>query len=117
MHEHHLMKSIVKMVEEQESVRHGARPIKIRLKVSALSHLHGQDSTSISAVFSMASQGTLVEGASIELIRVPVLGVCTTCGHQSDVFDQPLSCQMCGSGAWRFDEQPEVVLHEVVVEE
>ncbi len=117
MHELHLMKSIVKMVEAQESVRYGARPITIRLRVSALSHLHGQDSTSLGAVFSMASQGTVAEGASIELISVPASGICTSCGYQSALVDQSHPCQRCGAGAWRLSEQPEVVLQDVVIEE
>ncbi len=117
MHELHLMDQIVKLVEGQLEAHPGARPTVVRLKVSALSHLHGHELPYLRSAFALAARDTPAEDASLEVISVPVPAACRSCGAQGEVNGEVMTCRTCGSGDLAIEAVPEVVLHEMVVEE
>ena len=88
MHEFHLMAQVVKAVENKLRGEPKAKLTLVRLKIQVSSHLLAQDPSTLHAAFALAAQGTKAEGATLEII--PVLP------------DQAA---------------PEVLVHEVVVEE
>ena len=88
MHEFHLLTQVVKTVEDRLQGEPNAKPVLVRLKIQASSHLLAQDLSTLHAAFVLASQGTKAEGATLEIIPVPP--------------DQAA---------------PEVLVHEIVVEE
>ena len=88
MHEFHLMTQVVKAVEDRLRSEPNAKPVLVRLKIQASSHLLTQDLSTLHTAFALAAQGTKAEGAKLDII--PVL-----------------------SGR----SEPEVLVHEIVVEE
>ena len=88
MHEFHLMTQVVNAVEDRLRGEPKAKPLLVRLKIQASSHLLTQDLSTLQTAFALAAQGTRAEAAKLEII--PVLP------GQSE---------------------PEVLVHEVVVAE
>ncbi len=115
MHERALLARVVEMVEAAVKGRAPVRPLTIRLQVSALSHLHDLDPSWISSAFAEAARGTVAEGATLDMIAVPVRVRCRLCGRDGVWGDDPLICTSCGSTSLEPEEPPEVVLHEIVL--
>lgn len=116
MHEFHLMTQVVKAVEERLNGAGAARLSAVRLKVSAISHLLTHDHATLQATFQLAARGTRAEEAELEIISVPGEAWCPTCRRTTAItgFDEP--CPVCGGPVIVAPEQPEVVLHELVVQ-
>lgn len=117
MHELHLMGQVVKAVEQALRGIETGKPSIVRLRVSALSHLLSHDLSSLQSAFEMASLGTTAEGATLDIVTVPVAAFCRRCGVTSDVNLADAVCDVCGSRDVDFATVPEVVVHEVVVME
>lgn len=117
MHELHIMAQVVKAVDLALQKLDGARPSVVRLKVSALSHLMSHDMSSLQTTFDLASRGTAAEGATLEILTVPVDASCRSCGNCSEVNQIDANCVACGSLDIEFATVPDVVVHEVMVME
>jgi hydrogenase nickel incorporation protein HypA/HybF len=117
MHEFHLMAQIVKAVEAQLHGTTGVKLSAVRLKVSVLSHLLLHDESALQAAFVMAAHGTKAEGATLEVIPSPSDAWCSLCRRDSTVRRAEDGCSACGGAVMAKSEEPEVVLHELVVQE
>ena len=112
------MRQIVKAVETSLSETGDAKLSIVRLKVSAVSHLLTHDHATLQATFQLAACGTRAEGAELEIIPVPGEAWCPACRcttATTTVVDS--ACPACGGSVMAVPEQPEVVLHELVVQE
>lgn len=116
MHELHLMRQVVKTVEASLSEAGDAKLSVVRLKVSALSHLLTQDHATLQATFQLAARGTKAEGARLEVIPVPADAWCPECKSGMTVTELNDTCSACGGSVIATSGQPEVVLHELVVQ-
>ena len=117
MHEVHLMRQVIKEVDQALRRPEAAKPSVVRLRVSALSHLVSHDLTSLQSAFELASLGTRVEGAALDIEPVPVEASCRSCGRRGEALQIDASCSFCGSRDVDLAVVPEVVVHEVVVSE
>lgn len=117
MHEVHLMGQVVKAVNQALRETNGAKPLVVRLKVSALSHLLDHDTSQLQAAFDAASHGTTAEGAALDIVTVPIEATCRCCGIKSEVSRMDAACESCGSRDLEFVSGPEVVVHDVTVTE
>lgn len=117
MHELHLMGQVVKSVEQALRENKTGKPSVVRLRVSALSHLLSHDLSSLQSAFEMVSLGTTAEGATLDIVIVPVSASCRRCGKTSDVSMAAVTCEACGARDVDFALVPEVVVQEVVVTE
>jgi hydrogenase nickel incorporation protein HypA/HybF len=117
MHEVHLMGQVVKAVNQALREANGAKPSVVRLKVRALSHLLDHDTSQLQAAFDMASNGTMAEGAALDIETVPIEASCRCCGMKSHVSRMDAACEACGSRDLEFVPGPEVVVHDVTVTE
>lgn len=118
MHETHLMKRVVRMVEDRLKETSGMRPLIIRLQVNAWSHLAnqvGEADSPLHWAFSQAVQGTVAEGARLELMPAPSRSSCPACGGGLHDLETIVVCPACGRPAE--DAGAELVLREIVVEE
>ena len=125
MHEFHLMAQVVKAVETGMERAQGAKPTVVRLKVNVRSHLLADDRSSLHTAFDLAARGTVAEGAVLEIIPVSGESRCLRClpaaGQVGEIGD-PIAgpegtCPNCGGWMVAGREVPEVMVHEVVVEE
>lgn len=117
MHEVHLMGQVVKAVHQALRETNGAKPLVVRLKISALSHLLDHDTSQLQAAFDIASLGTTSEGAALDIVTVPVEATCRGCGVKSQVSRMDVACVACGSHDLDVVSGPEVVVHDVTVTE
>ena len=117
MHELHLMGQVVKAVEQALRDTETGKPSVVRIRVSALSHLLSHDLSSLQSAFEMAGLGTAAEGATLDIVTVPVTVSCQRCGATSDVSTAAVTCGACGAMDVDLATVPEVVVHEVVVME
>lgn len=117
MHEVHLMAQLVRMIEDSLEETPGAAPLRVRLRISALSHLLEHDRDTLQTAFALAAQGTRAAGAELEIQPVPVMGRCRACDHSMNVSGIVAACPSCGSTTVDVEDVPELVLHEMVVTE
>ncbi|GKS58712.1 hydrogenase maturation nickel metallochaperone HypA [Nitrospira sp.] len=117
MHEFHLLRQVVKAVEEgMGGIRHG-RPVVVRLRVSHGSHLLSHDPATLQHTFALAARGSVAEGADLELLTVVGEARCVDCGRVASMETGDEMCAACGGPLEIPTGGPEVVVHEVVVEE
>lgn len=117
MHEFHLMGQVVKGVEDRLRGEPKAKPVLVRLKIQASSHLLAQDPSALHTAFALAAQGTMAEGAKLEIIPVSGEAWCPHCKTGGMVTDLDRVCVTCGGPVLADWSEPEVLVHEIVVEE
>lgn len=117
MHELHLMAQIVKAIETELGKAGNAKLSAVRLKVSALSHVFTHDESALQTAFMLAARGTRAEGAELEIIPVPQKVWCPQCHRDVSVTGSSDTCPSCGGSTVAGAAEPEVVLHELVVQE
>lgn len=117
MHELHLMAQVVKAVEAGLQGAPSVRPSVVRLKVNVHSHLLADDRSALQMAFALAARGTVAEGATLEIITVSGEAWCPRCEISAAVARPDEICPTCGELMIAGQDVPEVVVHEVVVEE
>ena len=117
MHEWQLMAQVVRMVNEALHEAPGSKPSVVRLKVSTQSHFFEHDAATLQSVFAAAAQGTRAEGAALEILPVSVTAHCRLCGTSCEMQELLQRCPECGAASLDAGPIPDVVVHEVVVQE
>lgn len=117
MHELHLMKQIVKAVETKLGETVDGKLSAVRLKVSARSHLLAHDDSALQTAFMLAARGTKAEGATLDIIPVPGHAWCPSCNRETTVAGPDDVCSTCEASTIAQPTEPEVVIHELVVQE
>ena len=117
MHELHLMTQVVKAVEAKLHGTEDARLLAVRLKISARSHLLTHDQATLQTTFGLAARGTKAEGAALEIIPAPGEAWCLACKNSTAIAVWDDACSVCGGPVIAGPEEPEVVLHELVVQQ
>jgi hydrogenase nickel incorporation protein HypA/HybF len=109
------MTQVVKAVETRLSEAMDGQLSAVRLKVSARSHLLSHDQSALQTAFIVATRGTKVEGATLEIISVPSDAWCPQCRRGISVTRPQEACSICGGLLVIGSIEPEVVIHELVV--
>ncbi|MCA1648448.1 MAG: hydrogenase maturation nickel metallochaperone HypA [Chloroflexi bacterium] len=91
MHELAMCESIMEAVERRAD---GRRVGGITVRVGVLQRVW---KPAFEQCFEMVAAGTLAEGASVDLVVLPVRSTCGSCGRAAESDDQPLACATCGS--------------------
>lgn len=110
MHELGITRSVVAIVGERAQ---GQRVLRVTLEVGRLS---GLMSEAIRFCFDVCSQGTPLEGASLQIIDVEGRGHCTACGAEP-VLTAPLGrCPQCREPTLRIAAGTELKIKEMETE-
>lgn len=107
MHELGLCEDIVAAVEARAQERPVAR---VTVRVGRLHHVH-EDAFEQS--FAMAAAGGVAEGASAELVLLPVTATCQECGQASEAMELIAVCPGCGSFSVELTGGDELVLESI----
>jgi hydrogenase nickel incorporation protein HypA/HybF len=91
MHELSIADSILRIALDHAGER---RIEAIEVKVG---HLRQVVPDALAFAFALVSEGTLAEGAELEMEAIPAAGVCRACGAESEFDGFPLACTACGS--------------------
>jgi hydrogenase nickel incorporation protein HypA/HybF len=107
VHELGLCTSIVDAIER----RAGERPVaRVRVRVGRLHHVHAD---AFDQSFEIAAMGTVAEHARAELVLLPVLARCGSCGAAWECEEVPLACSACGSCETELLGGDELVLESI----
>jgi hydrogenase nickel incorporation protein HypA/HybF len=109
MHEIGLCESVLGDVERRAA---GRRVTEVRLRVGALYHVVGP---SLVRAFARVSEGTVAEGASLDLVTVPVRVSCPACGRQWKATEVVTVCPSCSTPGPELSGGDELILEWIRV--
>lgn len=110
MHELGITQNIVSIAVEHAR---GAKVQRVSLEIGKLSAVMPE---AIRFCFDVCSQGTLVEGAELEIIEIPGLARCRQCGTEVPL-DIPFGVCTCGSTDLQILQGEELKIKELETEE
>jgi hydrogenase nickel incorporation protein HypA/HybF len=93
VHEISLMQDAVILATQQARASGARRIHRIAMRVGALS---GAVPETLEFAFEIVAKGTLAEGATLEIERVPVLCYCPACAEEFEPADLVCECTRCG---------------------
>jgi hydrogenase nickel incorporation protein HypA/HybF len=93
MHELSIANSLVDVATEHARANGAERILSVTVRVGALSCVH---KSALEFSFELVSQGTMLEGASLQIIDVPVAVFCETCQREVELAEiQRFRCPDC----------------------
>lgn len=110
MHEVGITQNIVAIVAEY------AKNTKVRRVLLEIGKLSAIMPDAISFCFDVCSQGTVLEGAILEILQIPGLGRCCQCGAEVPL-DKPFGVCNCGSKQLNLIAGEELKIKEIEVED
>jgi hydrogenase nickel incorporation protein HypA/HybF len=92
----------------------GRRVTRVRVRVGAR---HRVVASAFDQSFALVAQGTVADGAAVDLVTVPVLVTCLDCGHQAEATDALAACSACGGLDIETEGGDELILEAIHLEE
>jgi hydrogenase nickel incorporation protein HypA/HybF len=110
MHELGITQNIVAIVIEHAK---GSKVQRVVLEIGQLSAIMPD---AISFCFDICTQGTILEGAKLEIIEIPGLARCRQCGAEIHL-EKPFGICSCGSVQLNLITGEELKIKEIEIEE
>jgi hydrogenase nickel incorporation protein HypA/HybF len=110
MHEIGLCQSILEAVEQRAV---GRRVTGVCVRVGTLQRVW---KPAFDQAFEMVAAGTVAEGATVDLVVLPVRSTCRACGNSAESEGVPLACAACGATDLHVEGGDELVLESIRVE-
>ena len=107
MHELGLCEGILEAVERRAA---GRRVTGVRLRVGTL---HRVVEPALDQAFALVAGGTVAEGATVEMVVVPVRVACAACGRVTETDHLPAACPSCGATEPDVSGGDELVLESI----
>jgi hydrogenase nickel incorporation protein HypA/HybF len=111
VHELGLCEGVLEAVERRAA---GRRVTRVRVRVGAQ---HRVVPSAFDQSFALLAQGTVADGAAVELVTVPVLLRCLDCGEEAEADDPLAACPVCGALDLEVEGGDELILEAIHVEE
>jgi hydrogenase nickel incorporation protein HypA/HybF len=113
VHEMSLMSSIFEIINDTIKVHQPKKVTRVTLKVGELTNALPE---ALEMAFEVFSRETIVEGAELEIIRVPIKVHCSECGQDSIVEERRFICSNCESIVVSVTQGRELQLDSLEVE-
>jgi hydrogenase nickel incorporation protein HypA/HybF len=113
MHEMALTESIVEIVAEEVRKRRLARVRVVRLEIGVMASLEPE---ALRFCFDAAARGTVVEGATLDIVRREGEGRCLDCGETAPLDGRFGPCPACGGGRVEMTSGDELRIRELEVD-
>jgi hydrogenase nickel incorporation protein HypA/HybF len=111
VHELGLCGGILEAVERRAA---GRRVTRVRVRVGAQ---HRVVPAAFDQSFALVAQGTVADGAAVDLVVVPVAVRCLDCGHEAEATDPLAACPACGGLDLAAEGGDELILEAIHLEE
>jgi hydrogenase nickel incorporation protein HypA/HybF len=111
VHELGLCEGVVEAVERRAA---GRRVTRVRVRVGAR---HRVVPSAFDQSFALVAQGTVADGAAVDLVVVPVTVRCLDCGDEAEATDVLAACPACGGLDLESEGGDELILEAITVEE
>jgi hydrogenase nickel incorporation protein HypA/HybF len=95
MHELALAESIVKIVDGEMKKHPGSKAIRVAIKLGAL---HEIVPDALQFGFDSMTVQTSLEGAKLDIERIPIMGRCRSCNHEFEIEEYMFICPQCYTG-------------------
>lgn len=114
MHELSIAHSLVEGVTEAAEKAGAKRVTRVQLRLGVLS---GVVRSALEFGFEIATRGTLLDGATLEITELPVILACDRCGADS-VLDgiQGFACPACGAPTPRLRQGRELEIDAIEID-
>jgi len=109
MHEVGLCQAVLDAVERRAA---GRTVQRVRIRSGVLNRV---DEPSMQQAFALVSEGSVAEGATVDLEVVPVVVECDACGSESISDDVMVTCPQCGRTGVRLRGGDELTLVSIDV--
>lgn len=113
MHEMSLVEALMDTLLDMQRRQGWSRVSRVTLKVGKLRQVVPE---AMVFCFEVASKGTPVEGASLEIEEAPLVSRCTRCGEEWSDSESLGLCPFCGSADVEVVQGMELLLESVEVE-
>jgi hydrogenase nickel incorporation protein HypA/HybF len=113
MHEMSLVESVLAVVEDERRKQPFSRVRMIRLAIGALGHAEPE---ALRFCFEAATNGTIAEGARLEIETIAGEGWCPRCRQAVPLPEQFAACPSCGEHQVRMTAGVELRVAEMEVE-
>jgi hydrogenase nickel incorporation protein HypA/HybF len=113
MHEMSLTEGVLRVLEEQAVAQDFTRVKTIWLEIGELSPV---DPEALLFCFEAIRDGTLAEGAKMEILRVPGQALCMGCGKQVHLAQRYDACPDCGGESLQVTGGDELRIKELEVD-
>jgi hydrogenase nickel incorporation protein HypA/HybF len=94
MHETAVVEGLMRILTEKAAEHDIVRIASVRVIIG---RLRGLDSRQIAGCFEIFAEGTIAEGARLDIIEVAVEARCRACTHTYEVPHYQFECPACGS--------------------
>ena len=94
MHEASIVAGMMTILEEEAARHKVSRITRVRLAVGLFTAVEPK---TLTACFELLAEGTVAEGADLEIAAVPAEGLCLDCGHTFAMHSPRCRCPECGS--------------------
>lgn len=113
MHELSLVESMLGIIEQEARARGFARVLAVRVAVGELGSVEPQ---ALQFCFDAVCRGSLADGASLLIERVPGRAWCMDCSRQVALHDRLADCPECGGFALQIERGDELRLLDLEVQ-
>ena len=113
MHEMALTESIVEIAADAAKKQGAGKVTRVFVDVGALSHV---EPDALQFCFAAISAGTIVEGAALEIERLPGAGWCLDCGKTVAIAERFSACPECGRYHVQMTAGDELRVREIEVD-
>jgi hydrogenase nickel incorporation protein HypA/HybF len=111
VHELGLCEGILEAVERRAA---GRRVTRVRVRVGAR---HRVVESAFDQSFALVAQGTVADGAAVDLVVVPVTVTCLDCRQVAEATDVLAACPACGALDLEVEGGDELILEAIHLEE
>lgn len=113
MHEMSLAEGVLQLVEETAQREKAQRVKLVVLEIGLLSSV---EPDALRFCFEAVTQGSVAQGATLEIIQTPGAGWCTPCGVRVAMSELYGECPQCGSYQVQPTEGIEMRVKEIEIE-
>ena len=113
MHEFGVMSYLLEAVQQKALEMNAARVVTINLVIGDRSCIMDE---SLSYYFDMMAEGTLAEGATLNMRRVPTQFLCGHCNKTYEPVEFDFSCPTCRRVGRITDEGSEFLIESILIE-
>lgn len=113
MHELSIAQSIVDSAREHAAQQGSRRVVRVGVRIGDIS---GVNADALEFCFGLTAQDTELEGATLDLERIPVRYRCEGCSTEFPAVDFTTTCPACASGKTRMIAGDELALSYLELE-
>jgi hydrogenase nickel incorporation protein HypA/HybF len=114
MHELSILEGMLQALQEEARSQGFRRVVQVRLEIGRLA---GVEVEALRFAFAAAAQGTLADGAALEILERPGTGLCQACGREVAIAARYEPCPCCGEGVVTVTGGTELRIKDIIVEE